>query len=401
MPADVRWIDQGNDPEAERAAGLNAAPAAFPGGALPEPIRSLTHDLRAPLAALQSCLNLVLSGAAGDLTPDQRHFLGLGRRNIDRLDRMVEEMLTAAREEAGPQPDKWSEVDLGPILKETVGLHRLTAARRGLVLDDDGLPADFPARVDADLVVRLLDNMLGNAVKFTGCAGRVRVWLEAAGDTPPGLAGRLARRWDLPLATFDLIVQDNGPGLAATLRDGPGGSSPAGFGLGLSITRRLVASHGGHVRLTSGPEQGTTVRLHLPRDPGSRNILLAAHRLEGALARAAEHGAAPVIGVLDLRAVTAGGAAPPGAAEEFFGPEMPGAPDRWQPAPGLWVCAVGDPVNWNRRWALYAARRGGGLEAVGWEFLAPGGGEDPTAAAPFGKRSETMVNPAARGPKTW
>ncbi len=77
LPVDARKIDQKIPDSVLPATGLN------------EPVRSLVHDLRSPLTSLQSCLNLVLSGEAGDLTSDQRRFLGMARRNIDRLDRMV------------------------------------------------------------------------------------------------------------------------------------------------------------------------------------------------------------------------------------------------------------------------------------------------------------------------
>ena len=77
----------------------------------PEKVRALAHDLRTPLSSLQSCLNLVLNGEAGSLTTDQKRFLGMARRNIDRLDRMVEGMLTSDRLPSESIPVKRCQVD--------------------------------------------------------------------------------------------------------------------------------------------------------------------------------------------------------------------------------------------------------------------------------------------------
>jgi len=394
LPVDARKIDQKIPASVPPATGLN------------EPVRSLVHDLRSPLTSLQSCLNLVLSGEAGDLTSDQRRFLGMARRNIGRLDRMVEDMLDASRLQTGSIPARRREVDLGPILKQAVRLHKVTAASRGLEVDDTGLPDVYPARVDSDLVVRMLDNVLGNALKFTEPGGMVRVWLESGAAYPPCLVGRLARHCGLPLANFNLIVEDNGPGLSPEVQDrifepfnrGPAYKS-AGTGLGLSITRRLAESHGGHVRLISLPGRGTTVWLKLPRDPATEHLKLTVDRLAEDLARGPEHGVVPLVGILDLRR---GSGAEPGKnigdVDGFFDREPSGFATGREIAPGLWTTAVLDPVNWSRRWILYAARVGGGLEATRWEYLAGEAGEDPTTIGHFGKQLETMVNLAPDGP---
>ncbi len=383
----------------------------LPASGLTEAVRSLAHDLRTPLASLQSCLDLVLNGEAGDLTTDQQRFLEMARRNIDRLDRMVEDMLTASRLPTGSVPTRRRKVDLGPILKESVRLHKVTAVSRGLEVDDTGLPENFPARVDPDLVVRMLDNVLGNALKYTGSGGRVRVWLESRTGYPRSLAGRLARYCGLPLADFNLIVEDNGPGLSPAVQSRifepfnrgqfPTGANSAGTGLGLSITRRLAESHGGQVRLISLPGRGTTVWLKLPRDPASELLQQTADRLAEALDRGSEHGVRPLVGVLDLRLGVGSASSARLNAEGFFGREPSGFTAAWEPVPGLWTTAVLDPVNWSRRWTLYAARMGGGLEATRWEYLAPGPGEDSTAAGLSGKQQETMVNPAPDGPNIW
>lgn len=392
---------QGNIDQKMTAQGI-------PAGGVPESVRSLAHDLRTPLTSLQSCLNLILAGQAGPVTEDQRHFLGLARRNIDRLDSMVGEMLCTARGSHAEVSLRRREVDLGPLLSEAVTSHALTAAERGLELDSEGIAARFPACVDPQLVLRILDNILGNALKFTPSGGLVRVWLEAGTGTPRSLASRLARRFAVPLATFNLIVEDSGPGLSSAVQSrifepynsGPPGlsASATGTGLGLSITRRLAALHGGGVRLASLPGRGTTVWLKLPRDRASDHFQRTVDRLQSALFDDCGPGPSPLVGVLDLRRTIGAEVPSVGSLDDFFGRSRAGEVLGWESHQGLWVAAVMDPVNWNRRWALYAAGRGGGLEATRWEFLQPGQKAAGAATGHYGKQRETMVNPVHDAP---
>jgi signal transduction histidine kinase len=400
LPAVARNIDQ------KIPSSVTAAAAST------EAVRSLAHDLRSPLSSLLSCLNLVLSGEAGDLTPDQRRFLGMARRNIGRMDRMVQDMLDASRLTGGSFPNRRQEVDLGPILKETARLHKVTAARRNLEIDDSGLPESFSARVDPDLVVRMLDNVLGNAVKYTEPAGGlVHVWLEPGVEYPRSLMGRLARHCGIPLANFNLVVQDNGPGLSPAVQRrifepfnrGRAilGTQAAGTGLGLSITRRLAESLGGQVRLISLQGRGTTVWLKLPRDPASEHFQSTVSQLAEALAQGSQNGVKPLVGVLDLRRGAGGTSSTRLNLEGYFDREPSDFATAWEPVPGLWMTAVLDPVNWSRRWTLFAARTGGGLEATRWEYLAGEAGEDLTVTGSAGVQHETMVNPAPDGPIKW
>jgi hypothetical protein len=374
----------------------------------PEAVRSLAHDLRIPLTSVKSCLNLLFSGQAGPVAPDQRHFLDMALRNLDRLDRMVGGMLTVARTRADGIPASIPEVDLGPLLKDAVRLHRVTAAGRGLEIDDAGLPETFPAQVDGDLVVRMLDNVLGNALKYAGAGGRVRVWLENGCARPRSLSGRLARRCGLQLATFNLIVEDNGPGLSSSVRGrifepfnsgaDPGAGETAGSGLGLSITRRLAEEHGGTVRLISLPGRGTTVWIKLPRNVASARFQKTLDDLDAARSLEADTEVQPLLGMLDLRRCPVGRPEGGSPAEEFLARKGTCGPSGREAYPGLWVATVMDPVNWSRRWALFGARKGGGLETAGWEYMTFENQEERSLTSSFGEQLESMVNPAHDGP---
>lgn len=234
-----------------------------------ETVSTLSHEFRTPLAAMKSSLGLLTRGEAGPLNDDQQRFLEMTVRNIDRLDRLVRDLLDAARADAGRLPLHLREVDLAPILAEALSLHRRDAQETGLVLETGPLPMRFAATVDPDKVLQMLSNVVGNAVKYCHRGDHVRIEVQSEVEAPEGRGAD--REW------FALTVRDTGPGIdpgrqaaifapfcrAHDESDG----RVFGAGLGLHITRGLVEAHGGHIELQSEPGEGTTVTITLPRSP--------------------------------------------------------------------------------------------------------------------------------------
>lgn len=274
-------------------------------------VSTLSHEFRTPLTSLKSSLKLVLDGQTGQLNEDQTHFLDMTMRNVQRLERLVADVLDISRADAGRQNLKRRDVDLGRVLLEDMAGHVLMAEQKGLRCDIEGLPRSFTAHVDPDKVVQILDNVVGNAVKYTPPGGLVRVWLEQRPVRRPSLALALADRWFLPLHTFTLVVEDNGPGIAEEdlqqvfkpffRAQDEGMDDVPGAGLGLHITRGLVEAHGGSIHLASCPGKGTTAWIRLPRDTQSEALQKAASRLEAELAVRSEAFRQARIMVLDLR----------------------------------------------------------------------------------------------------
>lgn len=224
-------------------------------------VSTLSHELRTPLTSMKSSLKLVAGGETGPLNEDQRHFLEMTLRNIDRLDRLVGDLLDTSRADAGRLVIRHEKLDLMPALQECLALQSEAARTAGLTLDTVSLPATFMAEVDTDKVVRMVSNVVSNAVKYTPTGGLVRVWLEQTPD-PTG---------DM----FAVVVEDNGPGMDAAAqtrifdpyRRGHDEAVCAipGSGLGLHITRGLAEAHGGQLSLFSEPGRGTSVWIRLPR----------------------------------------------------------------------------------------------------------------------------------------
>jgi len=346
-----------------------------------ETISTLSHELRTPLTSINSSLNLVLAGEAGPVNADQARFLGMTLRNIDRLDRLVSDLLDVSRSQVGELELHRQRVDLGPVLSEAMQLQEATARQVGLDLDYTGLPAKLVAHVDADKMVQILTNVVGNSIKYTPAGGLVRVWLEPRPrldpEPEPSLAWRLAKKCFLPLNTFNLVVEDSGVGMSREDldrvfepwfrgREDDRGRIP-GAGLGLHITRSLVEAHGGRIRLASEPGQGTTVWIRMPRDPVSEELLHGSRQLRAM----AENWVAANVAVLDARLASG---QLPGSVKQMaadFLHQLPGGGDRKivSLAPDLVATVVSEPKAWQDAWTAFQKTNGSTTSAIRWQFV--------------------------------
>jgi NtrC-family two-component system sensor histidine kinase KinB len=148
------------------------------------------------------------------------------------------------------------------LVAETLGTQTLLAAQKGLRLESD-VPATLPlVWADVSVVDRVLQNLIGNACKFTPEGGQIRVTADVAADTGNGQ--------DAPPSHVLLSVSDTGPGIPPELQDRlfqkfvTGGQQGSGSGLGLAFCRLAVEAHNGRLWVESEPGHGTTFHLTLP-----------------------------------------------------------------------------------------------------------------------------------------
>lgn len=219
---------------------------------------AIAHELRTPLAALRGETELALLRATS--VEDYRRTLESALEEFDKLSRLITQLLTLARAEAGEIPIAARPVDVAALAAAVVDALEPVAQARDIVLACGRLePAT--ALGDAEWLERLLLNLLDNAIKFTGAGGRIAVsaWTD----------GGLVR----------LAVSDTGVGIAPEAlprlferfyRVDPARSSPAeGVGLGLSLVKWITDRHGGAIAVDSRPGEGTTITVTLPADgPG-------------------------------------------------------------------------------------------------------------------------------------
>jgi signal transduction histidine kinase len=219
----------------------------------------VAHELRSPLTSITGYVELLLERPGGTSAEGQREFLGIVKRNADRLLQLIDDLLDIARIEAGKVELRRTRLDLAGLIQEVAKALRPQIEAKGqrLTLDlAEALPA---VTGNADRVTQILTNLLSNAHKYTPPAGSITI--TARGEE--GEEGRVR-----------VNVQDTGVGLSsddqaqlftkffrAQHRTTAG---VGGTGLGLAITRALVELHGGEITVTSTLGQGTTFGFTLP-----------------------------------------------------------------------------------------------------------------------------------------
>ena len=226
---------------------------------LAETVAMLYHELRTPLTSMKSSLNLVQTGETGLLNDDQAHFLAMTMRNIERLDRLVGDLLDTSRAAAGSLVLKLVEGDLIPVIGDALEQHSVAAQAAGLDFEMADMPKALPSLMDQDKVVQMLSNVVGNAIKFTPFGGRIKV---SIGDNQDG-------------QKISFVVTDTGPGMNKKALSqvfepfkrvhDENNCKALGSGLGLHITQGLAKALGGTLEIESQPGNGTTVRIELPR----------------------------------------------------------------------------------------------------------------------------------------
>ncbi|WP_022928811.1 ATP-binding protein [Patulibacter americanus] len=218
-------------------------------------VATVTHELRTPLSSVVAATDL-LEDETEEPTAGQRHWTGMIRRNVDRLLRLVDDLLTVARAESGRFTVQPREEDLATIAADAAQSAQAAASAKDVEVRAEVQPS--PVRVDATRMAQAVDNLLANAVKFTPPGGLVRI--------------RVAPRPED--ATVVLEVADSGIGIPEEDREhlferfyrAPAATEGAipGTGLGLTITKAIVDAHGGSVRVADGIDGGTAFVVVLP-----------------------------------------------------------------------------------------------------------------------------------------
>jgi signal transduction histidine kinase len=205
-------------------------------------IMGISHDLKTPLALVKGYAE-ALEGELGDAGPNASSHLGIIQAKADQLEAMIDDLIDFERVDTGEWSRALACVDLGPFLMGFAKRVEADAVLLGRELRwSIGLPERGLVRMDERLVTRVLENLVNNALRYTSDGGRIELSARAEGDL------------------FVVAVSDDGPGIPP--EDFPrifepfyrGSSSrrEQGMGLGLSIVKTVVESHGWRIEVLPG-----------------------------------------------------------------------------------------------------------------------------------------------------
>jgi signal transduction histidine kinase len=217
----------------------------------------ITHELATPLTTIRGCVETLLDPAVASTPEEREAFLRDVLAESTRLDHLVRELMDLARLEAGAQPLSRSRLDWMALCRNTTRRFEPRFREARLKLEWEGPASEAWVVADGRRLEQVIENLLGNALRYVPAGGTVRVSLApAAAD-----GGR-----------FRLAVRDDGPGIRAedlphlferfyrarTARD------DGGTGLGLAIVREIVLRHGGEVRAEAAEPRGAAFIVELP-----------------------------------------------------------------------------------------------------------------------------------------
>ncbi|MBU1854024.1 MAG: sensor histidine kinase [Candidatus Omnitrophica bacterium] len=215
----------------------------------------VSHELRTPLTAIREGIAIVIDGATGDINAEQKSFLELSKRNVDRLSRLIDNVLDFQKLEAGVVTLNMQQHNINGLIKEVSDAMVSVAKKKDLNLTvtlEENLPE---VSYDRDKIIQVVMNLINNAIKFTD-KGTITISTESGEnfvqvtvkDTGPGIKKENLSK------LFQPFMQ-----LHSDLKKTLGGS-----GLGLVICKEIIEAHRGKIWVESELNQGAMISFILP-----------------------------------------------------------------------------------------------------------------------------------------
>jgi signal transduction histidine kinase len=223
---------------------------------------TLSHELRTPLASIKAAIDIVMSGSSGVLTPEQTNFLDRAKGNVDRLNRLINNILDLAHMESGKSALNLKSGNINEVIQSVVQAQEAVAQAKGLYLKLSLDPKAPVLAFDPDKIIQVLNNLISNAIKFTS-AGGITVSSISCVDSNH----------------VQVRVQDTGSGIKEEdmtklfekfQQLGDVHQRCAGTGLGLAICKEIIRQHGGKIDVESKAGQGSCFYFILPIDERRR-----------------------------------------------------------------------------------------------------------------------------------
>ncbi|OGP90620.1 MAG: hypothetical protein A2031_01955 [Deltaproteobacteria bacterium RBG_19FT_COMBO_43_11] len=220
-------------------------------------VANVTHEIRTPLTAIIGYLETIKAGAI-DNSEETKKFIGIILKQAERLNRLVEDLLTISNIELNETRFNFENVFLSDAVTNVISIVEKKAASKKIIVENEIPEKLRPVRADRDRLTQILVNVLDNAVKFTPESGKVRITEDEANgyiiisvtDTGIGIPENEIQRLG---ERFYRVDKTRSRDLGGT-------------GLGLSIVKHLMIAHGGRMEIKSQLGYGTKVSLFFPNE---------------------------------------------------------------------------------------------------------------------------------------
>lgn len=216
-------------------------------------VANVVHELRTPLTLIKGNLDNIEKGFAGEVQPKQKEIISDVFRVVNRLARLVNDLLDLSRIESGKMELKKEAVDIVGLAGEVVKDFEKTASEKKIGIEKGFPKGEVKINADKDKLTQVFVNLMGNAIKFTD-KGDVTIKIIELQDE------------------VQVEIQDTGPGMN---KDQIGrifdkfvrvvAEKKEGTGLGLPIAKDIVELHKGRIRVETSPGKGSTFIFNLPK----------------------------------------------------------------------------------------------------------------------------------------
>jgi signal transduction histidine kinase len=204
----------------------------------------VSHDLQTPLASMRAILEAISDGVVEDPETVKR-YLNTAQRDVRSLSALIDDLFQMAQLDAGGIPLEKEDASLADLISDTLESFSALASQQVITLEGSAEVDVDPVLMDTQRIGRVLNNLIGNALRHTPTGGQVAVNARRAGSS------------------VEVTIRDSGEGIRAedlpnifeSFYRGEKSRSRAtgGAGLGLAIARGIVRAHGGEIRVESQP----------------------------------------------------------------------------------------------------------------------------------------------------
>lgn len=227
-------------------------------------ISTVSHELRTPLTSIQGSIGLINGGACGEIPPKAQEIITIAANNTSRLLLLINDILDIQKIESGVLEMKFEDMDIVPILKQSLEDNIAYAKKYGVTFVLQPIEADLYIHADKHRLMQVMANLLSNAAKFSYENGIVEISASLQDKDK-----------------IKISINNHGQGIPKEFHskifgkfsqvDSSDTREKGGTGLGLNITKTIIEKHGGTIGFNSDSDEGTTFYFELPVSDMTKN----------------------------------------------------------------------------------------------------------------------------------